>query len=85
VLNWSERARWSGRSLGVWVFRVWRGDRDFNPLAIVVRPWPTPRVFRFGSAFEELELGRPEPLRAVEAAFLSTLAALGATVPPRAT
>jgi hypothetical protein len=85
VLNWSERARWSRRSLGVWVFCVWRGERDFNPLAIVVRAWPTPRVFRFGSAFDELERGRREPLRAVEAAFWSTLAALGATVPPRAT
>jgi hypothetical protein len=76
VLDWSRRALWSPFGLGVWLYRLWSGGRDFNPMAIVVRPWPTPKVFRFWSAFEELSLGHPEPLRAVEAAFRTELAEL---------
>ena len=75
VLDWSERARWSPFALGVWLFRLWSGGRDFNPIAIVVRPWPSPKVFRFWSAFEARELGHPEPLQAVQAAFLKELGA----------
>lgn len=71
VLNWSERARWSPFGLGVWLFRIWSGARDFNPIAIVVRPWPSPRIFRFFGAFEERERGNAEPLREVQTAFLA--------------
>jgi hypothetical protein len=38
---------------------------------MVVRPWPSPRIFRFFSAFEERERGNAEPLREVQAAFLA--------------
>jgi hypothetical protein len=73
VLNWSERARWSPFQLGPWLFRMWSGPRDFNPMAIVVRPWPSPKTFRFWSAFEELARGKPEPLRDVQTALLADL------------
>jgi hypothetical protein len=73
ILDWSARARWSPFQLGAWLFRLWSGDRNFNPLAIVFRPWRGPKIFRFWSAFQELERGNPEPLRAVQAAFLGEL------------
>jgi hypothetical protein len=73
VLDGAERARWSPLQLGVWLFRMWAGPRDEAPVAIVFRPWRSPKVFRFFGAFEELALGRPEPLRAASAAFLSEL------------
>ncbi len=75
VLDWSARARWSPFSLGVCLFRMWSGARDFNPMAIVVRPWPSPKIFRFFGAFDELAHGRPEPLRQVEAALLNEIGA----------
>jgi hypothetical protein len=75
VLNWSERARWSPFQLGVWLFQMWSGARDYNPVAIVVRPLASPKVFRFFGAFEEQRRGRPEPLREVETALLSELGA----------
>jgi len=71
VLNWSERKRWSPLSLGVWVFQIWSGHREYNPIAIVVRPLGSPKVFRFFAAFEELKRGRPEALRSVEDAFFT--------------
>jgi hypothetical protein len=75
VLNWSERARWSPFNLGVWLFRMWSGPREYNPVAIVVRPLRSPRVYRFFGAFEELKRGRPERLREVEGALLGELGA----------
>jgi hypothetical protein len=73
ILNWSERARWSPFGLGVWLFRMWSGARDFNPIAMVVTPWRGPKLFRFWSAFDERERGNPEPLRDVQAAFLAAI------------
>jgi hypothetical protein len=75
VLDWSTRARWSPFSLGVCLFRIWSGARDFNPMVIVVRPLWSPRIFRFFRAFDELAQGRPEPLKQVEASLLAELGA----------
>lgn len=57
VLNWSERKRWK-RSLAVYVFRVFGGDQNFNPLIMVFDPFP--RTFRFYPAFREYKHGKPE-------------------------
>jgi hypothetical protein len=73
VLNWSERARWSPFHLGVWLFQMWSGARDYNPIAIVVRPLSSPKVFRFFGAFEDLNRGKPEALRAVEEELLAEI------------
>jgi hypothetical protein len=73
VLNWSENARWSPFSLGVWLFRMWSGPREYNPIAIVVRPLGSPKVFRFFDAFEEQKRGRPTALEAVEGALFAEL------------
>lgn len=74
VLNWSERSQWSSWSLPVWLFRFY-GGREYNPLAILVRPWSGPKVFRFWRAFRDFKHGKHETLRSLEAAFFKAIEA----------
>jgi hypothetical protein len=70
VLNWSERRRWSWvPSLAVMAFRFFGGAREFNPLAVVLRPFHIPRRFRFWRPFQHLKHGRREPLDEMVRAF----------------
>ena len=67
VLNWSERATWPERHpLEAAVFRRWAGDREFNPIAIVLPARGPVKVIRFWRAFRDLKHGKPEALRAAE-------------------
>jgi len=75
VLNWSERARWSSWSLSVWLFRFYGGTRQYNPLALVLRPWRGPKLFRFWRAFRDYKHGKLEPLRSLEEAFFHAIEA----------
>ena len=59
VLNWSERKRWKN-SLAVFAFRYFGGDRNFNPIALVFRPFRFVRVYRFFEAFKDLKHGDPQ-------------------------
>ena len=72
VLNWSRRNAWT-LSLATLVFRVFGGEREFNPLAIVFMPFRRPEPFRFYAAFRDFKRGRPAEVDAVRAAFLNTL------------
>ena len=71
-LNWSERKRWK-LSLAVVLFRVFAGDRNFNPLAIVFPPFAPPRFFRFYRPFRAFKHGRPEEVEALRRDLLATL------------
>jgi len=75
VLNWSERSHWSSWSLPVLLFRFYGGYRQYNPLAIVVRPWRGPKLFRFWRAFRDVKHGKDGSLRSVEAALFRELSA----------
>ena len=75
VLNWSERSQWSSWSLSVLLFRFYGGYRQYNPLAIVVRPWRGPKLFRFWRAFRDFKHGKDGSLRSVEAALFRELSA----------
>ena len=66
VLNWSGRARWPKISLAVWLFTVFAGRREFNPVALVFRPFAPSKVFRFWRAFRELKQGKPEHVQRVQ-------------------
>ena len=66
VLNWSLRRRWR-HTLGVLVFGHYGGDREFNPMAIVFRPWRRVRQFRFYEPFREFKHGKPEAVSRMEA------------------
>jgi hypothetical protein len=66
-LNGSERAGWSSLDLGVWLYRLWAGDRSESGVVVVVRVLRGPLVLRFARALEAVERGEPGPLRALEA------------------
>lgn len=68
VLNWSERKRWP-ISLGRLAFYHFGGYREFNPLAVVFRPFRRTRTFRFWEAFKEFKHGSPAALLALEHEF----------------
>ena len=72
VLNWSDHNKWRP-SLAAMVFHHFGGYRNFNPLAVVIRPFRRAKVFRFHEAFTEFKHGRPEPLAKVEAEFFAAL------------
>jgi hypothetical protein len=56
VLNWSHRGRWR-YSLAVLAFHHFGGHREFNPLAVVFRPFRLARRFRFYEPFREFKHG----------------------------
>jgi hypothetical protein len=56
ILNWSERKNWNN-SLSVWAFRYFGGNRNFNPITIVFRPWRFVKAYRFFEAFQKFKHG----------------------------
>lgn len=71
VLNWSQRRSRTWRySLANLAFKHFGGLRDFNPMAVVFRPFTRARVFRFHSAFREYKHGKPGKLIAMQQDFL---------------
>jgi len=73
VLNWSERSRWKRLGLPSIVFRHFGGSREFNPMAVIIRPVRRARVFRFHQAFKDLKHGKREPLAKIESEFFGSL------------
>jgi len=69
-LNWSERSRWK-RSLPVLVFRHYAGHKEYNPMAIVFRPFHRTRCFRFFGPFNEHKHGKTDDLAKLEAEFFA--------------
>jgi hypothetical protein len=69
VMNWSERRRWRF-SLGWMAFHHFGGNREFNPMAVVFRPFRRTRTFRFWTAFRAMKAGRPAALAAKERELL---------------
>lgn len=70
ILNWSQRASRSWRlSLAVAVFKHFGGSRNFNPMAVVFRPFHRARVFRFHPPFRDYKHGKPEKLLTMQQEF----------------
>lgn len=68
VINWSERARWSEHhALEAEIFRAVTGDREFNPVAIVIPKRGNMRMIRFWKAFRDYKHGKDQALRRAEA------------------
>ena len=68
VLNWSERAGWPEQHpFEAEIFRTWAGDREFNPLAIVMPERGPVQVIRFWRAFRDHRHGKDRALKAAEA------------------
>jgi hypothetical protein len=72
VLNWSQRKRWRV-SIARLAFHHFGGYRDFNPLAVVFRPFRRSRVFRFWQPFKDFKHGHSEPLEKMEGDFLQLI------------
>jgi len=73
VLNWSERSQWPRWSFRIHVFRWFGGDREFNPLVVLFRPFRRAKVFRFWSAFKDWKRGHREPVERLRQELLSAL------------
>jgi hypothetical protein len=72
VLNWSQRKRWRV-SVARLAFHHFGGYRQFNPLAVVFRPFRRTRTFRFWQPFRDFKHGRPEALRQMENEFFGLI------------
>jgi hypothetical protein len=72
VLNWSQRRVW--RCDLAWLtFCLLGGSREFNPLALVFRPFRPTRAFRFWRGFQEWKHGKSDQLVAMEHEFFNSL------------
>ncbi len=81
VLNWSERRNWGRLSLAVQAFNFFGGRREFNPLAVIFRPFHLARTFRFWDVFNEYKHGKTEPLANMERDMFEYLVSLGQIKP----
>ena len=61
ILNWSDRKTWR-TSLPVLAFKYFGKDKDFNPLAVVFRPFRIPKTYRFFKAFKKFKRGNTKPV-----------------------
>jgi hypothetical protein len=67
IMNWSERTQWPKQHpLEAEIFRTWAGDREFNPLAIVIPAHGSVQVIRFWRAFRDYRHGKDHALRVAE-------------------
>jgi hypothetical protein len=81
VLNWSERTRWPEQHpFEREIFRMWAGDREFNPLAIVIPEHGPVHVIRFWRAFRDHKHGKDRALRAAEAELAEAVGVLPSTM-----
>jgi hypothetical protein len=72
ILNWSQRKGWN-LSLARAAFHHFGGYREFNPLAVVFRPFRRTRKFRFWQPFRDWKHGRPAKLEQMEKEFFSVI------------
>jgi hypothetical protein len=72
VLNWSQRKRWRV-SVARLAFHHFARYRQFNPLAVVFRPFHRSRTFRFWQPFTDFKHGHPEALRRMEDEFFGLI------------
>jgi hypothetical protein len=76
VLNWSHRRRWR-RTLSVLTFRFFGGSREFNPLAVVFRPFKLAREFRFYEPFRQFKHGKTGAVAKMEGELFALLDEIG--------
>lgn len=74
ILNWSERKRWKP-SLAVLAFRYFGGDRNFNPIGMVFRPFRFVKIYRFFEAFKEFKHGDAQKVERISKEFLDAVKA----------
>ncbi len=60
VLNWSERSKWPKWWLPAHVFRTFGGEKEYNPLVVLFRPFCRAKRFRFWPAFKDWKHGHSD-------------------------
>src|ERR1044071_4506713 len=75
ILNWSERRKWK-ISLAVLAFRYFGGYRNFNPMALVFRPFHFVRTYRFFEAFKDFKKGDPKQIEEIKKELFRILGAI---------
>ena len=76
ILNWSRRKQWRF-SLAKLLFYHFGGSKEFNPMAIVFRPFRARIEFRFWRPFQDWKKGKTRSLEAMEKSFLELLRCIG--------
>ena len=67
IMNWSQRGQWQEKApLEAKIFRHWAGDREFNPIAIVVPKLGRVSTIRFWQAFKDAKHGKTKTIHAKE-------------------
>lgn len=72
ILNWSERRNWK-TSLAILAFQYFSGYRNFNPIAIVFRPFHFVKTYRFFEAFKEFKRGDPKRVEEIRKDFFDCI------------
>lgn len=72
VLNWSQRKSWR-LSLARMAVRHFGGSREYNPLAVVFRPFRRTRTFRFWQPFRDFKHGNLDALHRMESEFFGLI------------
>ena len=65
ILNWSRRKEWRF-SIATLVFQHFAGSKEFNPMAIVFRPFRSRVEFRFWKPFQAWKKNKRDELNAME-------------------
>ena len=82
LLNWSRRSEWRSRKpFEVKIFERWGGQREFNPLAIVIPPKGRVEVIRFWQAFRDAKHGKRSLLEKQEERLFGAVEALSVRSP----
>ena len=76
TVNWSARSQWHVNApLEVQLFKHWGGEREYNPIAILVPRRGRVQTIRFWQAFRDRKHGNTAPLHEREGDLLRALAA----------
>ena len=72
ILNWSRR-RGRHNFFARSVVQHFGGWYEFNPMAVVFRPFRKTKLFRFWKPFKDFKHGKTEPLKRAEDAFFACI------------
>ena len=76
TLNWSNRSQWKGKPpLEAQLFEHYGGEREYNPMAIIVPRFGRVRSIRFWQAFRDSKHGKHETLNALQESLFDAVRA----------
>jgi hypothetical protein len=74
IVDYSDRSKWGTKPpIEVRIAREWGGDKEYNPMAIVLRGKSFPRMIRFYKPFLDYKHGKVELLKTAEQKLFSLI------------